>query len=140
MKKIFVTTALVLAVGMAGFTTTASAGLVDNPAPLRLKIVSEDGKPKIKVAKKLPVLISCSKDCGARIRMTIVTPVGSDDISDAGRLDAGTVLTVKFPLTNFGLNYLKDNYRSSKLKVKFTGKDLETGKKVVKIRTFRFYR
>jgi len=140
MRKLIVSTALVLAAGLAFSTTASNAGLVDNPAPLRLKIVSKDGKPKLKVQKKLPVLISCSKDCRARIKMTIVTPVGKDDIKDAGPLPAGTVLTVRFPLTNFGLNYLKKNFRNSKLKVNFSAKDLETGKRVTKTRSFGFYR
>ena len=41
-------------------------------------------------------------------------------------------------VTRYGRNYLKDNYRDSKLKVRLSAVDLETGKRTVKIRTFRF--
>ena len=133
MKKLLAS--LPFATCLAPIPVSGASGLVDQPLPLKLKIVSRDGKAKLKAARKLPVLISCSKLCDAKVKMTIFTPVGKGSVADAGQLGENKVLTIKF-----GFRYLKDNYRKSKLKVKFSAKDVETGKRVAKTRAFRFYR
>ncbi|MDQ2699813.1 MAG: hypothetical protein M3Y23_00615 [Actinomycetota bacterium] len=138
--KFLLSTALAVAMAFALVSTANAAPIVDQPVPLRLKIATTNGEKKLKVVKRMPLLISCSKDCRARIKMTLITPAVKDDLTDSGKLLAGNVHKVKFPLTRYGLNYLKNVWRTSKLRFSFVAKDLETGKRVVKTKTFRFYR
>lgn len=133
MRKLFVTTAVVLMAGMA-VSSLAEA------APNRVKIASENGKARLKVQKRIPVLISCTKACGGRVKMTLVAPAISDSANGNFTIKAGNVLTLRFKLTNFGKRYIRKNVRKSKLKVKFAVKDFETGKRSVKRRTFRFHK
>lgn len=133
MRKLVVTTALVLVAGMA-------ASSVAQAAPNRVKITSENGKARLKVQKKIPVLFSCSKNCGGRVKMTLVAPATTDSAQGNFSIKAGNILTLRFKLTNFGVRYVRKNVGKSKLKVRFSVTDFETGKRTVKKRTFRFYK
>ncbi|MGK2932562.1 MAG: hypothetical protein ACSLFD_07315 [Solirubrobacterales bacterium] len=133
MRKLLVTTALMLVAGMA-VSTAAQA------APNRVRIASEDGKARLKVQKKIPVLISCSKNCGGRVKMTLVAPATTDSAQGKFTIKAGNVLTLRFKLTNFGVRYIRKNVARSKLKVRFSSVDFATGKRTIKRRTFGFYK
>ena len=122
-----------------------SAAPADGPGAasaslLNVKVTSTDSKPKIKVARNLKVLISCSKDCRASTRLKLITPINRLNVGGSRTLGAGDVWTTGIRLTGFGLRYLKKNYRKSKLVVIVRATDRETGRKVSKTRGFRFYR
>ncbi|HTU14611.1 MAG TPA: hypothetical protein VMF31_05385 [Solirubrobacterales bacterium] len=140
LRKTILTAVLALAASLAFTTAVSSAGIVDQAVPLKLKVVTADGKKRIKVAKKLPVLVSCSKDCSFKTTVTLITPATSDPKSISGNLPAGNILTLRYRLTSYGVRYVKRNVSGSKLKVKFSAKDTETGERVIKSRTFRFYK
>lgn len=133
MRKLFITTAVVLLAGMA-------VSSVAQAAPNRVKIVSEDGKARLKVQKKIPVLISCSKACGGHVKITLVAPATTDSAEGNFTIDAGDILTLRFKLTNFGRRYIRKNVSRSKLKVRFSVVDFATGKRTVERRTFKFYK
>lgn len=139
-RKFTLTAAVSLFAALTFSTAVSSAGIVDQAVPLKTKVVTADGKKKIKVAKKLPVLVSCSKDCSFKATVTLIAPAISEPKSLSGSIPGGNILTLNYKLTSFGRNYLKKNVRRSKLKVKFSAKDTETGERVVKTRTFRFYK
>lgn len=143
MKK-FSTFAVSIAVALVATltmsTAVSSAGIVDQPKPLVVKLAGPEAKSKLRVKKKLAVLVSCSKDCSIRAKITLVLPAVSDSGVIKGNLLAGRVGKLRYTLTSSGLNYLKDNYRSSKMKIKVSAKDNQTGKRVTKSRTFRFFR
>jgi hypothetical protein len=144
-RKAAVSTAFFL-VGILGlFPAVSSAGPAGEPdaaraGQLAVKVTSTDSKPKIKVARKLKVLISCSKDCRASARLKLITPINRLNVGSSQSLGAGDVWTTGIRLTGFGLRYLKENYRKSKLVVVVKATDLATGSKVSKTRSFRFYR
>lgn len=114
------------------------AGIVDQPLPLRTTIATKDGKKKLKLKKRLPVVMTCSNDCSFRATMTVIAPSVNAPKKLNGKLDATSTLTLTYVLTNEGRRYLKENIKKSKLKVKFVATDRETGERVVKNRTFRF--
>jgi hypothetical protein len=124
---------------------TGSAAPADGPGAARasllnVKVTSTDSRPKIKVARKLKVLISCSNDCRASTRLKLITPINRFNVGGSRALGAGDVWTTGIRLTGFGLRYLKRNYRKSKLVVVVRATDRETGRKVSKTHGFRFYR
>jgi hypothetical protein len=118
----------------------AHAGIVDQPLPLKTTIATKDGKKKLKLKKRLPVLLTCSKDCSYKATMTVIAPSVKAPKKIGGDLNATGVLTLTYVLTDEGRRYLKDNIRKSKLKVKFSAKDKETGARIVKTKTYRFYK
>lgn len=113
-------------------------GSADAATPLRVKVATPDGNPKVKVAKKVKLLASCSKDCNITAKLKLISPANTLTGNVSRGLRAQQFWTIGFVLTRYGRNYLKDNYRDSKLKVRLSAVDLETGKRTVKIRTFRF--
>jgi len=133
MKRFLATTAVVL-IGGLGVTSVAEA------APNVVKIVTVDGKKRIKVGKKLPFLVSCSKDCSGKLSIKLVTPATTEPASGNVSLAAGNIFRARFLLTNFGRRYVKNNVGRCSLKVKFAAVDLDTGKRTVKKKTFRFYK
>jgi len=143
MKKIStlaISTAVALVAAFTVSTAASSAGIVDQPVPLRTAIVTKDGKKKIKIGKKLPVLVSCSKACSFRATVTLIAPAVKEPKSLTGTLIANNILTLNYKLTNFGRSYLRDNVSKSRLKVKFSAKDQATGQRVIKTKSFRFYK
>lgn len=133
MRRLLVATAAILVAGLA-------VSSVAEAAPNRVKIVSEDGRARLKVQKKVPVLISCSKNCGGRVKMTLVAPATTDSAQGSFTIRGGNVLTLRFKLTNFGVRYIRKNVAKSKLEVKFSVVNFETGKRSIKRRAFGFYR
>lgn len=140
MKRLILLSTILFATGSLFLTSAGAAGaasIVDEPVPLRIKVLTIDGKKKIKVKKKLPVLVACSKECSYKVTMTVVAPGGGDSDSLSGNLTAGGGLKVNYILSGEGLRYLRKYAAKSRLKVKFSAKDLETGQRVIKTRTYR---
>lgn len=133
MRKLLGTTAVMLVAAMA-------VSGVAQAAPNRVKIASEDGKARLEVQKKIPVLISCSKACGGKVKMTLVAPAISDSATGNFTFKAASINTIRFRLTNFGVRYIRKNVGKSRLKVRFSVVDFETGKRSIKKRTFGFYK
>ena len=121
-------------------TAVSSAGIIDQPLPLKVRISAPDDKKKIKIGKKLPVYVSCSKDCSFKATVTLIAPAVKEPKSLTGTLGGNKILTLNYKLTKFGRSYLRDNARASKLKVKFSAKDAETGKRAIKTRSFGLYK
>jgi len=137
MKKFLVTTALISAsLAFTGVISTSTAAA----APLTVKIATFDGKKKIKVARKLKAVASCSKDCGIRITFALRTPAGTVKDTVSGKVPGNRLIPVNSRLNNAALRYLKNSYRSSRYTINVSAVDLENGKRVVKKKSFRFYR
>lgn len=120
---------------------TASAAETSATArPLNVKVASIDGRPRVKVARQLKSLVSCSNSCTAIARFTLRTPANTLRLKSQQRLSASEIWTTGIQLTNFGLRYLRQNYRRSVFTVAVTAFDRETRKKTVRVRHFRFYR
>lgn len=140
MRK-FLVSSMILIVAGAGFTTaTSAAGIVDQPQPLRLNIATLNGKKKLKVAKKLKVTLNCSKACGIRASFALKLPGGTLKDKTSGPLPANRITPLVFTLNSVAKNYLARNFRSARFTVRVSAKDFATGKRVTKLRTYRFYK
>lgn len=141
MKKTL--TGLAVLAASLGFTAvpaSAAVGTASADPVLRVKLVSPDGRPKLKVQRRLKVLSSCSTDCRMRITMILKTPLGSTKRGGSRDLPAGGVWSTWIQLNNFGLGYLKRNYKRSSMRVIASARDLKTGQRITRIRKFGFYR
>ncbi len=136
MKKVRILCAgfLIAAVGVGAMASTASAA-----KPMNIKMAPFAGK-KVKVAKKLKVIVSCSKDCAAKVRVTLITPVGNTSVKGGRNLEAGQGWITGMVLTNYGVRVLKNHYRNSRLKVAVTARNLKNGTIRKKTKSFRFRR
>jgi hypothetical protein len=105
-----------------------------------VRIASPDGKIRLKVARNLKALVSCSNDCRARARITLKTPINNLRVAGSQRLGAGDVWTTGIRLTNFGLSYLRKNFTRCVMKVEVTATEIGTGRRATRTRSFRFYR
>lgn len=129
---------------LAGFLAVALCiGLVA-PAtanqPLKVNISNYYAKPKIAVAKKLKITVSCNRDCGVNVTGTLRMPGGKSSWNASRSMTAGSIWFITYKLTNFGVRYLRQNFRKSRYIVRVAATDLESGQKSVKTRTFRFSR
>jgi len=140
MKAALITAAVVCTTLLASGSTASAADPVSTAKPLNVKVASVDGKPRIRVARQLRTLVSCSNSCTAIARFTLKTPANTLRLSNRKQLPAASIWTTGILLTNFGLRYLRTNYRRSVLTVAVTAFDRETRKKSVRTRNFRFYR
>jgi len=109
-------------------------------AGLSVRVMTPDSKRRITVARELRVLVACSKDCRAKAKIRLKTPINKVNVKGAQLMGAGDVWTTGIRLTGFGLRYLNKNYRDSSLRVAIRAKDAATGKFARKTRTFRFTR
>jgi len=125
---------LVSVVGIAAIGSTAGAAV-----PLNIKIAPYAGT-KVKVAKKLKVLASCSKDCKAKVKVTLITPAGNTSVKGGRNLTANRSWITGMVLTGYGLNILKNHYRYSSLRVAVTATNIANGTVRHKTKTFRFRR
>src|SRR5690349_8250913 len=139
MKKLILATALTL-VGAITLSGPAQAGITDAPTPLRVKLATPNGGNKVKVAKKLKVLASCNKDCRATAHIKLITPANDLKVSGSRTLPANNIWTTGMILTSYGKNYLKSNFRSCKFRVRISAVDVATGKRVNKVKVFKFKR
>jgi hypothetical protein len=138
MLRKFTVLLTIVALGVALPASATAGGQVDTQPKLRLKLTTPDGKKKVKVAKKLKVISSCSKDCGLTAKIKLITPASNVNGTLSSVVPANKIYQMHLKLTGFGLRYLKKNYRKSRLKVKLTAVDVLTGDKVIKSKTFRF--
>ena len=125
---------LIAAVGMGAMASTSSAAV-----PMNVKVAPYAGT-KVKVAKKLKVIVSCSKDCAAKVKITLITPVGNTSVKGGRGLEAGKGWITGMVLTNYGVSVLKNHYRYSRLKVQVTARNLKNGTIRKKTKSFRFRR
>lgn len=121
-----------IAMGAMGSSATAAQ-------PMNIKIAPYAGT-KVKVAKKLKVIVSCSKDCAAKVRITMITPAGNSTVKGGRNLPAGQSWLTGMVLTNYGLSVLKNHYRYSRLKVAVSARNLKNGTVRNKTKFFRFRR
>ena len=110
------------------------------PKPLKVKLVTFDGKQRIKVKRKVRLIASCSKDCNARVNLRLVTPVTTVRGGGSISLEATDTWTLGVILSPTFRSYIRQNIRSCKLVANFRAVDIETGKAVTKVKTFRFRR
>jgi len=123
------------------FAWVSAAGAAEQAwvPPMRVKLGPLAGT-KVKVAKDLKVVASCTKDCSLRARIKLITPVGNSTVSGGRRVPADRGWITGMVLTRYGLKILRTHYRQSRLKVSIAAKDLETGRIVRIIKSFRFRR
>jgi hypothetical protein len=140
-KKAVVTISVVAAALLLSGTASAGAASTSvDGAPLRLKIASIDGKPKIKVARKLPAAMSCNRDCRLSVRFILRMPGGRLKAGGARNLFDGEIWSPAMTLNRVAVRYLRANFRSSSFKVVLRARDLENGNLAIKKRIFSFYR
>ena len=123
--------------------TLVGAGAVAAPAeaaaPMNIKIAPFAGST-VQVAKKLKVVVSCTRDCAARARVTLLTPAGNSTVSGSQTLAAGQGWITGMILTRYGLSILRNHYAASRLKVLVTARNLKNGTVRKKSKVFRFRR
>lgn len=139
-KLILAFIATALAAVLAGGVAPAVAAEGDEPKPLKVKVVTFDGKQRLQVKRKLRLVTSCSKDCNATIKLRLVTPVTTTRASASTGIPATGTWTVNLGLSRFLRSYIRQNITRSKLVVGFRAVDIETGKTTSKVKTFRFRR
>ncbi len=140
MKTILFAASVLLVSSFVALPAAASGDAGVSATTLKVKLASEDGKPKVKVARRLKVLSSCSTDCNARVKLILKTPATTLRLSGSRKLSGGDIWTTWIQLNGYGFRYLKKTYRKSVLKVILTATDTVTKKRVVKTRNFRLYR
>lgn len=128
------TAMLIASVGMGTLASTAEAA-----APLKIKIAPYAGT-KVKVAKKLKVIVSCSKDCAAKVKVTLLTPAGNTSVKGGRNLKANSGWITGMVLTGYGLSILKNHYPYSRLRISVSARNLSNGTIRNKTKTFRFRR
>ncbi|MCO5316535.1 MAG: hypothetical protein M9938_10310 [Solirubrobacterales bacterium] len=125
-------------IGAGFFASTAPAA--DTAAvPLSIKVAPFAGK-KVKVARKLKVIVSCDRDCVAKVRITLITPAGNSKVGGARSLPENRSWITGMVLTRFGVGVLRNHFRRSRLKVVVRARDPQAGAWSQVTRTFRFRR
>jgi hypothetical protein len=107
-------------------------------ADMRVKILPRDGKPRLKPAKRLRVVVTCSKVCVAEANAVLKMPGRSSKAKKLRVLKAGARWTLTLDLTRRTTRYLKQNARRSRLVVRVRTGDPETQRITSTSRTFRF--
>lgn len=126
--------ALIGIVGLGVMASSASAA-----KPMKVKIAPFAGK-KVRVAKNLKVIVSCSKDCVVKVRVKLITPAGNSTVKGGKRLKTNQSWTTGMTLTNYGRRILKNHYRRSRLRVSVRARNTKNGTVRKKTRTFGFRR
>jgi hypothetical protein len=124
----------IAAVGIGAITSPATAA-----APMKVKITPFAGK-KVRVAKRLKVYVTCTKDCAAKVRITLITPAGNSTVKGGRNLPANQGWITGMILNRYGLSILKKHYRSSRFRVAVTARNLKNGTVRTNTKTFRFRR
>jgi hypothetical protein len=139
-KALTVLVLMAVAAGVSASPVSAGGASVSADPPLRLKIVSPNGKPKLKADSKLTTVLGCNVDCYAKVRYVLRMPVGKLSNGGGRSLTGGSFWLPSMTLNGVATNYLKQNYRNSTMKVVLTARDLKTGARETKTRIFGFYR
>jgi hypothetical protein len=132
---------LIAALGFgAVHTSTATASPATTSAvPMKVKITPFAGK-RVKVAKRLKVLVTCSKDCAAKVKVKLITPAGNSTVTGGRDLTAEGTWITGMVLSNFGVKLLRNHWRNSRLKVSVTAQNVANGTIRKNSKTFRFVR
>lgn len=125
---------LIATVGLGAMTATATAA-----TPMKVKIAPFAGN-KVKVAKKLKVYVTCTKDCAAKVKVTLITVAGNSAVKGGRNLEANRGWVTGMILTNYGTSFLKKHYSTSRLKVAVTARNLKNGTIRKNTKIFRFRR
>ncbi|HMT05810.1 MAG: hypothetical protein KDB48_07875 [Solirubrobacterales bacterium] len=132
--------AAIVALGAAFTAPAATAGgATVSAAPLKIKVAPFAGT-RVQVAKKLKVIVSCSKDCDAKVKVTLITPVGTSSVKGGRSLSAGSGWITGMILTNYGVTLLKNHFRFSRLKVEVTATNVSNGTVRKQTKSFLFRR
>jgi len=134
MKKLVLSALAVLVTAFALVAVPAAA----SAAPLKVAVAASDGSTKVKVAKKLKILVVCSNDCIAKVKIKLITPVVSDSVKGGKALKAQELWGTGMILSGVGKNILKKNFRNSRLVVTVNARDRATGKHTIKHKTLTF--
>jgi hypothetical protein len=139
-KFVIAISIIAAALTLSGPASAGAASTSVDDTPLRLKIASIDGKPKIKVARKLPAVMSCNRDCRLSVRFVLRMPGAKLSAGGARNLFDGAFWSPGMKLNRAATRYLRVNFRSSSFKVVVRARDLENGTLAVKKKIFSFYR
>jgi hypothetical protein len=124
----------------AGVSVTTAASVSAADKPLKVKILTVDGKKRLKVKRKLAVAVGCTKNCAVVVNMKLVMPHEVLKATVKGGIKAYTAKSPSMILNRAALNYLKLTWPRSRFAIKVTATDISNGKKTVKKKVFRFRR
>jgi hypothetical protein len=131
---------LVVAVGATVMASPAATTAADPERQLDVRILTVDGKQRIKVKRKLQVLVGCTKNCAVVVEMKLIMPGDVLKAKLKGGIKAFSAKAPYVSLNNAALRYLKLTYPRSRFSVKVTATDISNGDVVTKRKTFRFRR
>jgi hypothetical protein len=117
----------------------AQAGARDASAS-GVPLVQIKGHDRLRAAKTIKFKIVCAKDCAVHVNTTLIIPgpnVHLDPAAATARANHPLVDTLT--LLNKTPQFLKDNYRVSRLKVVVRARDVATSKVRFARKTFRFH-
>lgn len=130
---------VVMSLGAGLLVSPVGASAAPDPnRALKVRVLSPDGKQRLKVKRKISYGIFCNKNCAVVVDTKLIFP--DDVLKDRikGGLKAfepkGASLTLNAP----AFRYLKLTYPRTRFLVKVTATDVSNGKKTVKRRVFRF--
>ena len=129
----------IVAVG-AGLAAPAVSPAVAADRPLNVRILTPDGKQRLKVKRKLAVLVGCTKNCAVVVDMKLVMPAEVLKARVKGGIKAYSAKSPAMILNTPAIRYLRFSYPRSRFSVKVTATDISNGKRVVKRKVFRFRR
>ena len=129
----------IVAVG-AGLAAPAVSPAVAADRPLNVRILTPDGKQRLKVKRKLAVLVGCTKNCAVVVDMKLVMPAEVLKARVKGGIKAYSAKSPAMILNTPAIRYLKLTYPRSRFSLKVTATDISNGKRVVKRKVFRFRR
>ena len=115
-----------------GSTATAAT-------PMKVKISPYAGT-KVKVAKKLKVIVSCTKNCKVKVKVTLITPAGNSSVKGGKALKENTSWVTGMILTNYGVSILKNHYQNSRLRIAVVATNTKNGTVRRATKSFRFRR
>jgi hypothetical protein len=118
----------------------AATTAADPERQLDVRILTVDGKQRIKVKRKLQVLVGCTKNCAVVVEMKLIMPGDVLKAKLKGGIKAFSAKAPYVSLNNAALRYLKLTYPRSRFSVKVTATDISNGDVVTKRKTFRFRR
>lgn len=126
-----------------GSDLAAALGALIGPATaetvilLKVRVVSPDGKPTLRVKRKISFYVGCSRNCAVKVKL--VMPAVTLPGNSSGVSRGNTAKSPSMTLNRNALRYLRQSFRLSRFIITATAKDIErTNKKMVKRKVFRF--
>lgn len=141
MKKVrsIVAGIVVVALGAGLMAMPAgTAGAADAERKLDVRILTVDGKQRLKVKRKLAVLVGCTKNCSVVVDMKLVMPGDVLKARVKGGIKAFSAKSPSLTLNTPAIRYLKLTYPRSRFLIKVTATDISNGNKTVKRKSFGF--